>query len=71
MVSVSCDSPLVQVQNVIGDSEVVLRSVDVLNNEDAVETGEDGCLEFDLFGDLFELVIASVDRVSGCEDRDP
>lgn len=63
------DLALVEVEDVIGHSGVVLGGVDVPHDEDAVESGKDGRLELYLLGYLFEFVVPSVDGIGGCQDR--
>lgn len=62
---------LVDVEDVGGDQVVGLLCVDVSDDEDAVEAGEDGVLQFDLLLDLLEVVVPAEDGIGGCEHRCP
>ena len=59
---------LVDVEDVRGNQIVGLFGIDVSNDEDAIETGEDGVLEFDLFLNLLEVVIPAEDGIGRCQN---
>lgn len=40
---------------------------DILDDEDAIESGQDRALEVDLLSGVLEIVIATKDGVGGCE----
>lgn len=60
------DSALVQVEDVRGYSRIVLCSIQVSDYEDAIEARKDGGLKLDLFSNLLELIIPTVDRIGSC-----
>lgn len=49
----------VEVQNMRGDSGIILRRIDVFHYEDAVESGQDCVVELDLLSDLLEFTEGS------------
>ena len=59
---------LVDVEDVGGNQIVGLFRIYVSNDEDAVETGEDGVLQFDLFLNLLEVVIPAEDGIGSCQN---
>ena len=67
----SSDLALMQVEDVIGNSLIVLRGVDIPHNEDAVKPGEKGGLELDLLRYLLELIIPPVDGIGSRQDGRP
>lgn len=57
-----------EVNDMVGNGLISRVFSDVLNNENAVESGEDRALEVNLFSGVFQVVISSEDGVRCCQN---
>lgn len=60
-----------KVNDVSGDSLVCSLVPDVLHDEDAIESGEDGALEVNLLGSVLKVIVTTKDGVSCGKNRCP